>query len=193
MNSDHVQLVATDQVNDLALLKMDEQPKYTAPMRYNEGLKAGHMVMIIGYPMDSIFEGQYVIRTATIIDNKGPLGEENWLQFTDSARHGNSGGPLLDASGNVIGVVTGKLTVVDVRDPQRTKQQSDIAINMPILKRFLDEHYVPYDNLISDDEIQKFRDIDTADIERSAGKFITGVVCIHGPADPNAPPPPEEE
>jgi S1-C subfamily serine protease len=184
-NSDHVELVATDETNDLALLRMDGVPKYTAPMRYNEGLKPGHMVMIIGYPLDSIFQGEYVIRTATVMDTKGPMGEENWLQFSDSAKHGNSGGPLLDASGNVIGVVTGKMTLYDIRTDQ-VEKKADIAITMPILKKFLDDNFIPYDNLISYDEIQEFRDIDTADIERNAGKFITGVVCIQGAVDPNS-------
>ncbi len=179
-NSDDVELVAADATQDLAILRMKENPKYTAPMRMNDGLAKDDDVMVIGYPQDAIFKGNYVIRTAQVIDTKGPQGEDHWVQFTDSAQHGNSGGPLLDGSGNVIGVVTGKMTMYDPADPEGTVRKADVAVRVPILKRFMDSHSIPYDNLISNDDFVRLRRIDTADIERNAGKFITGVVCMQG-------------
>src|SRR5690606_22511743 len=77
-----------------------------------------------------------------------PVDQEQWIQFDDSVQHGNSGGPLLDESGNVVGVVVGKmeLYIPHGRNGRReVVQKSDVAINLHHLLRFLDRHVVAYD------------------------------------------------
>ena len=71
-------------------------------------LRANDPVVIIGYPGESWRGHDPIVRSSTIIDMKGPTGEEKWVQFNDSAEQGNSGGPLLDSAGNVVGVVVAK-------------------------------------------------------------------------------------
>lgn len=140
------QIISVDKKNDLALLKIKGFAPSIAPLRYISGsIRKGDEVVVMGYPGQAAVTGQYKYVTAQVIDTKGPQGEKNWLQFTDAAQKGNSGGPLLDRSGNVIGVVTGKteLYTIDRRTGEKkVLKRADVAVTLPILRRFLSKHYV---------------------------------------------------
>ena len=176
-------LKAVDEKNDLALLQANKKPGYIATMRYEQNLKAGDEVTVIGFPAENGRADQYHMRTAKIIDTKGPSGQEDWLQFTQALEHGNSGGPLLDQFGNVIGVVRGRVSFVQVKyrelsdgtqqELSRTAEQSsDIAINLPILTHFLQANFVSFSNMLNYqpmNEIQKFE---------AGQRYIINVQCI---------------
>ncbi len=128
------EVTARDKENDLALLKTSATSPSSGELRDERyPLQKDEPVVTVGFPGG---RGP-VTREAKIIDAKGPLGEEKWLQFTDSIARGNSGGPLLDQAGNVAGVVvamTGK-AVVNMGDLLPGK--IDLAIALPVVRSFL--------------------------------------------------------
>ncbi len=141
-------IVAQDQEHDLALLKAaftSSNMAYFNSMK--QPLNEGDPVVIIGYPGDSWRSHDPIVRSAKIIDMKGPTGEEKWLQFSDSVQHGNSGGPLLDSTGNVVGVVVAK-TELHIKqagsDTQEIVKKSDVAISLPVVKSFLELNNIQY-------------------------------------------------
>lgn len=176
-------LVDVDVKNDLALLKASERPEEIATLRYEQNLEPGDEVTIMGYPVENGSVKHYRIRTATIIDTVGPTGQQNWLQFTDALKKGNSGGPLLDEYGNVIGVVRGKAQYVEItyqtypdgtrREISRGPEQSaDIAINLPVLTKFLTSHFVSYDNMLN------YQPLSRSAMEEEGRGFIVNVQCV---------------
>lgn len=170
-------VVATDEEYDLALLKSPTRTRNIATIRHPDAtaLKLNEPVLVMGYPLDSYVKGDYKIAESRIIGLKGPEDEPKWIQFKDSIQQGNSGGPLLDSSGNVAGVVVGKNYMYQQygRNGQRELiQQSDIAIALPILMRFLDRHYVPYRFNGS------YSLMMTGRIERIAKNYIVNILCI---------------
>jgi serine protease Do len=146
--SSGVKLIARDVEHDLALLKTS----FTTPnMAYfnsmKQPLRQGDPVVIIGFPGESWRGHDPVVRTSSIIDMKGPKGEEQWLQFNDSVQQGNSGGPLLDSAGNVVGVVVAKTVMVIKNKNYRGEEivrKSDVAISLPVVKRFLETNGVQF-------------------------------------------------
>ncbi len=141
-------VVAQDPEHDLALLKTaftSSDMAYFNSMK--QPLNQGDPVVIIGYPGDSWRSHEPIVRSANIIDMKGPTGEEKWLQFSDSVQHGNSGGPLLDSSGNVVGVVVAK-TELHIKqagsDSSEVIKKSDVAISLPVVKDFLEANNIQY-------------------------------------------------
>ena len=176
-------LKAVDKENDLALLEANKKPYYIATMRYEQNLRPDDEVTVIGFPAENGRADQYRMRTAKIIDTKGPMGQAGWLQFTQALQHGNSGGPLLDQFGNVIGVVRGRVSFVrieyrELSDGTRqelsrgAEQASDIAINLPILTNFLQANFVNYSNMLNFQpltDIQKFE---------QGQRYIVNVQCI---------------
>lgn len=143
------EVIAVDEKNDLALLKADIRARRVATIRHPGAstLRVGEPVLVMGYPKESFQTGQYQIAEAKVEGTKGPMDEPHWIQFSDSAQQGNSGGPLLDASGNVAGVIVGKttlMTYVSGRAKHEVVKKSDVAISLPVLIRFLEQNYVSY-------------------------------------------------
>ncbi len=164
-------IIARDVDKDLALLLTEKRAKNIAPLRYDKGLKKGDGVMVIGYPGIRGVSREYLVRTANVIDSVGPNGEKDWVQFSDSTAKGNSGGPLLDMNGNVIGVVTAKITRTN-RKTGAVMAKSDVAVNMMILKKFLDKNNVHYDRMFT------YNPQNTGFIEKKARKFIVSIRCF---------------
>ncbi len=141
-------LVAYDDEYDLALLKTYAVPPDIARLSsMKQPLSTNDPVVIVGYPGQAWQTGKSVMRQANIIDTKGPRGEEKWIEFSDSLQQGNSGGPLLDSAGNVVGVVAakGRLSVYNETD-QREQELSkfDLAISLPVVRGFLDGNDIQY-------------------------------------------------
>ncbi len=168
-------VIAVDTDMDLALLASNATPAHIAHFRYNtDNIKSGDDVLVIGYPEQHGISGNYKIVQSKIIDVVGPLGRNKWLQFMDSARQGNSGGPLLDLSGNVIGVIVGKATLTKTNlhnGRQEIVQESDIAINISFVTEFLNQNNINIVNIYS--SLHHTR----AYIEQMAKYYIVNIHC----------------
>lgn len=141
-------LLASDPEHDLALLQTQAYPASIATLRNTAGeIREGDEVMIMGYPLEHAISGTYDIAASAIVSASGPQGESGWLQFRSVSQQGNSGGPLLDTSGNVIGVVTGKAQLLrynQLAAREELVREADIAITLETLKQFLQAHGVYY-------------------------------------------------
>ncbi|MGI4751857.1 MAG: S1C family serine protease [Janthinobacterium lividum] len=107
--------VATVYVNqdyDLAVLRItDSAFKRLSPVPYafkKSKANLGEGVLTIGYPKDSVVIGEGYLSSFTGFENDSLA-----YQVAIPVNPGNSGGPLLDNSGNVIGMIKGKQTQVD--------------------------------------------------------------------------------
>ena len=95
---------ARDPRRDLAILRVPASDLPAAPLGDSNRLRPGELVIAIGNPLG--FMGAL---TAGIVHAVGPLpglGPRKWIQAGVRLAPGNSGGPLADASGNVVGVNT---------------------------------------------------------------------------------------
>jgi 2-alkenal reductase len=104
-------LVGSDEVSDLAVVKVDNPPATTLSFGDSSALAPGESVLAIGSPLGSfsntVTEG---IVSATgrnfPYDGSGPQVYDDLIQHDAAINPGNSGGPLFDLSGNVVGVNT---------------------------------------------------------------------------------------
>jgi serine protease Do len=98
-------LIATDKETDLALLKVEPEKRLPAlSFGDSDSAKVGNWVMAIGNPY-----GLGGTVTAGIVSARGRMlggRYDNFIQTDASINRGNSGGPLFDLDGNVIGVNT---------------------------------------------------------------------------------------
>ncbi len=94
-------VMGSDFVRDVALLKI--QGNYDAlPLADSDSLQVGKKVVAIGNPLGLSFTVTEGIISA--LHRKGPSGLEEYIQTDVSLNPGNSGGPLIDTSGHVIGL-----------------------------------------------------------------------------------------
>lgn len=169
------QLVAADAAHDLALLKTAALPLAQAYFNSEkQPLRIRDRVVVVGYPGQSWQTGQTRTREATILSLHGPRGEEQWLEFSDALEGGNSGGPLLDHAGNVVGVVAAKAHLTRPGQAEAREGATayfDLAISLPVIRRFLEAHGVPYPQ--GDSGIYQSAD----QITDAARLFVVNVRC----------------
>ncbi len=173
-------VIGIDKEKDLALLETGYRPERVASLRWmHTRIQEKAEVFLLGYPEANSINSPYVTKTATIKALAGPMGEVRWLQFTDAAQHGNSGGPLLDMAGNVVGVVTAKSKVMrmnEVSAKQEVISESDIAITAAELKGFLDTYRLYYDQGDAVIELSERR------LEQIASQYVVHIFCDTGNA-----------
>lgn len=100
------QLVYKDPNSDLAILKVVDSTFMLPALPYivtPHPADIGEEVYTLGYPKDDIVYGKGYISAAT-----GYQSDTSSYQVSLSVNPGNSGGPLLDSRGNIVGVVSGK-------------------------------------------------------------------------------------
>lgn len=91
-----------DRARDLALVKVAER---IVPLRIStEPAYAGQEVYAIGAPKDML----YTITKGIVSSPSRRFGDTDYIQVDASINAGNSGGPIVDENGQVIGVVTSK-------------------------------------------------------------------------------------
>ncbi len=100
------EIIGTDEKTDLAVLKVEpETPLKAVDFGDSETIRVGDWVMAIGNPFGlggTVTVGIVSARNRDI--NSGPY--DNFIQTDASINRGNSGGPLFDMQGNVIGINT---------------------------------------------------------------------------------------
>ena len=114
-NKYNSKLIIKDEVNDLAIIKIiDENFNKIENINYNLKTKTsevGTKVYAFGYPKALNLMGKEIKVTDGIISSKsGFRGDITTYQITAPIQGGNSGGPLFDEDGNLIGINSAKLS-----------------------------------------------------------------------------------
>ena len=105
-------LVGGEQENDIAVLRVEQGNLQTVTLGDSDALNVGEKVYAIGNPLGELtftFTGGYVSakdRSVTMSDGT----VMNMLQTDTAINNGNSGGPLFNEYGQVIGIVSAKLS-----------------------------------------------------------------------------------
>ena len=105
-------IVGCDKNNDLALLKISDS-NFTGfgPIPYaisNTTSEVGEDVFVLGYPLTSTMGDEIKLTTGIISSRTGFQGDVALYQISAPIQPGNSGGPLFDKKGNVMGIVSAK-------------------------------------------------------------------------------------
>jgi serine protease Do len=100
-------VISTDSFADLAVLKADGQMPGVAVLGNSDNLKPGETVIAIGSPLgdfrNSVTVG-VVSATGRSLDSGNGYEMEDLIQTDAAINSGNSGGPLVNLAGEVIGV-----------------------------------------------------------------------------------------
>ena len=139
-----VQVVET--FDDLALLKVPAEIGEGATFGESPSASLGEATMVAGYPLHGLLSKEFNVTTGNVSALAGPGDDPKLLQITAPVQQGNSGGPLLDGAGNVIGVVVSRLNAAHAtRMTGDTPQNVNFAIKGAVVRSFLDIHGVAYD------------------------------------------------
>ncbi len=109
-NIHELSLVASDEANDIAILKSKKIPKAYIPIGRSDLVNLGDSVFTLGFPNVEM-QGQSVKYTDGVVSStRGVRDQPNNFQVTVPVQPGNSGGPLVSTSGFVVGIIVAKLS-----------------------------------------------------------------------------------
>ena len=105
-------VVSTDKFNDLAIIKINDSRFNgfgTIPYRVKTSTsEVGEDVFVLGYPLTTTMGDEIKLTTGVISSKTGFQGDVSLYQISAPIQPGNSGGPLFDGNGNLIGIVNAK-------------------------------------------------------------------------------------
>ena len=104
-------VVSTSTSTDLALLRIPYQTKNYLTFANPGSTDIGHQVFTLGYPVSDILGKEVKYTDGAISSLSGIEGDATFFQISVPIQPGNSGGPLVNADGDVVGVVTATAAV----------------------------------------------------------------------------------
>ena len=132
------ELVFSDAQNDLALLRVAEPLPAAARFRSGLELHLGEEVVALGFPLQGLLGSGPQASAGNVAGLCGVGNDCTRFQFTAPIASGNSGGPILDASGQVIGLVCSSLNLDRVRASGSNAENVNFGIRGAVVRSFLD-------------------------------------------------------
>lgn len=174
VNSDlrETSVIAIDKKNDLAVIKLGKSMSQVARFRKGPGIRSGDNIVVVGFPYHNLLASEANVTTGTVSAMAGLRNDTRFIQITAPVQPGNSGGPVLDKSGNVVGVVESKfnalaMALINGDIPQNV----NFAIKDTIARSFLDSHGISYEVTTSDKQLE------AAEIGDDAKQFTFVIEC----------------
>lgn len=101
-------IAATDPANDIAVLRPDRGPEVVVPAVLGGGGQVGDEAYAVGHPLGYLGSLSAGVISGLDRSAEGKSGRrlQGLIQFDTAVNPGNSGGPLLNRAGQVIGIVT---------------------------------------------------------------------------------------
>ena len=105
-------VILRDETHDIALLRVESHNQMPPPLPLAKiGTPLGASVFTVGFPRADILGQSPKLAQGIISGENGLLDDPYTYQISVPIQPGNSGGPLLDMEGKVVGVVTSMLSI----------------------------------------------------------------------------------
>ena len=136
------EVIAQDANRDLALLRV-QGTFPSLKIARSDTISKGQRVMAVGYPQISIQGNESKVTDGVISSFSGVNNDPNWFQISTPIQGGNSGGPLVTESGQVVGVVVATANAMKFfKQTGNIPQNVNYAIKANVLLDFLTERNI---------------------------------------------------
>jgi len=133
-----LRLVGEDRDNDLALLQESgSQAKPVVFRAQSRPLRNGEPSIALGYPIRELL-GSLIVTSGIVSSLTGGQGDPSRFQMQTPIQPGNSGGPVFDESGQLIGVSVARIERVGGRNIQNV----NFAVKGEVARKFIEGHGV---------------------------------------------------
>ncbi|MGY4628282.1 S1C family serine protease [Bradyrhizobium sp. USDA 4486] len=168
-----LRVVSSDANNDLALLQAPPTATFKEFARIRDrSIRSGDSVVAIGFPYHGLLSSDFTVTTGIVSSLSGMRNDSRFLQISAPVQPGNSGGPLFDTTGQIVGVVTGKLDTLRIAVATgNIPENINFAIKTGALRDFLDNSVVPYQTAEPKGELK------TTDIAGNARPYTMLISC----------------
>jgi S1-C subfamily serine protease len=131
------QIVFVDPRNDIALLRVESDVAAVARFRDGLDIHLGEDVVVLGFPLQGLLGAGPQATTGNVSSLCGMGNDVCVLQYTAPTASGNSGGPILDARGLVVGQVHSSLNMDSVRMDGNRAENVNFGAKGAVIRLFL--------------------------------------------------------
>jgi serine protease Do len=141
----------------------------TVPLTFNPTeTRLGQQVISLGFPLGNVLSSSVKMTLGNVSSLAGPQDTRELLQHTATISSGNSGGPLVDMSGRVVGINSAILS-----DP--SARNINFAIKASVATNLLRTNQIEYTELPIKPEIGRVEDV-----VASAVDSVVQILCYGG-------------
>ena len=164
------EVVASDKFNDLAIIKLlnyNAQDFNKIPYRIQtRTADVGEDIFVLGYPLISTMGSEIKLTTGIISSKTGYQGDVSLYQISAAVQPGNSGGPLFDKNGNIIGIVSAK---------HREAENAGYAIKTLYLTNLIESSSLSAESLLPSNN--SISSLSLSDKVKAVDDFIVTIIC----------------
>jgi len=156
-------VLETDRRNDLALLRISSTKMASAETKFlisrlglrvtplaseglvrSEDVDLGEDVLVAGFPYGDLYSNTIKVTKGIVSAVKGMSDDSGQFQMDAAVQHGNSGGPIYDEYGNIVGVVVAQLNKLKVAKVIGSLPENvNFGIKASTVKQFLTSAGIP--------------------------------------------------
>jgi uncharacterized protein len=165
------EVLAQDGTNDLAVIKSTLTSASPVQLRATPP-RLGEAVAVAGFPLGHILDNDLNLTTGTVSALSGIQDDSSMLQVTAAVQPGNSGGPLYDGNGNLLGIVSRKLNAIGmVVATGALPENLAYAVKSSVIRLFLDTKGLAYETTAG-------KPMGTPDLANAARAVTVKIECV---------------
>ena len=168
----------TDATNDLALLKVAPKTPLKPLVFRLAPIRLGEDIVALGYPLAGLLSDSLKITTGNVNALAGVRNDTRYIQISTPIQPGNSGGPVLDKDGLLMGITSATLSKEVADGIGITAQNVNFAIRASVAELFMQSQSVPF---LSGDRAPNERVPSTADLADQIAPSVYYVLCFGPP------------
>jgi S1-C subfamily serine protease len=140
-------VVVVDEHNDLAVVQPETAVGDAISLKDGRGLRAGEDVVALGYPYAGLLASEANVGRGAVTALAGVSDDTRFVQISAPLQPGNSGGPLLDMTGHLVGINTATLNALTIAKVTGSIPQNvNFAIKVSVARDFLDAKSINYES-----------------------------------------------
>jgi hypothetical protein len=164
-----------DRQNDLAIVRVVGGAGKPFLRLRNSPTRLGEDITAFGYPLHGLLSDSIKVTTGNINSLVGMENDTRYLQISTPLQPGNSGGPIVDRSGSVVGVTTAVLGSKFAGSTGILPQNVNFALRSNVVEIFLQSRSITYDTKQSEAVAS------TADLAEMVAPAVVQILCYGQP------------
>jgi S1-C subfamily serine protease len=178
---------AVDAGRDLALLSAETRSADVAIFRRDPLPRLGESVTVVGFPLVGVLGTKPSVGFGHVASVVGVRGNPAQMQISVPVQRGASGGPVIDQSGHLIGVVVSKLDALKLAEKTGDLAQNvNFAIRGDTVRQFLEAQRVEF--LVSEEGAK----LENTELAKRGAQVAVRVRCLRTGTPAAAPATPEK-
>ncbi len=161
-------VIANDKGNDLSLIKVDKKFEDYFLIS-SEDISLLNEIYVAGYPFGKAISSSVKVNKGVVSSLTGIGDNYSQIQIDAALQPGNSGGPIINDKGNVVGVAVAKLDFKKIMEVFDTiPEDTNFGIKSSVLKTFIKANGIELEN----------ENIETMDLKDIGEKITTATVYL---------------